>query len=345
MPFLRKYATATASGTHVGIPMPKAGSPDFATGSDWVPASGDVKISIDGGSQANITTLPSYTNGQWLFQFTTGETTGKSIRVAIVDSATKAVDDNFFVVETFGNASAMYPPDFTDATRLGLGALPSAAVNQTGGLLAPIVATGTCQAGSTTNGINLQAGASGISIGDEIWLTGGTGANQRAVISEVDLGQSPPLVFVAPALHTIPDATTTYRIIAAAFLPISAAGVSGLDAFGASVPNGADDLAIPSAIAIRQEMDSNSTKLAHLQADITATPPTATANANALLDLADGVETGWTFRQAMRLIFSVLLGKSSNGGSTFRDVNDTKARVTATVDSSNNRTTVVRDAS
>jgi hypothetical protein len=36
--FLRKYATATASGTHVGIPMVKAGSNDFAVAADWTVA-------------------------------------------------------------------------------------------------------------------------------------------------------------------------------------------------------------------------------------------------------------------------------------------------------------------
>jgi hypothetical protein len=104
-----------ASGTHIGLPMVKAGSQDFAVGADWVPATGDVKLSIDGAAQANITTLPSYSNGQWLFQLTAGETTGKSIRVVVVDSATKAVEDQFFVIETFGNASAQYTVDWTVA--------------------------------------------------------------------------------------------------------------------------------------------------------------------------------------------------------------------------------------
>lgn len=111
--YLRKYATLTATGTNIGLPMPKAGSADFATGSDWTPSVGDVKLSIDGGTQANIGTLPTYLNGQWIFVLTALELTGKSIRVAIVDSATKAVDDQFFAVETFGNASAMYTFDFS----------------------------------------------------------------------------------------------------------------------------------------------------------------------------------------------------------------------------------------
>lgn len=100
--------------------MPKAGSPDFATGSDWTPATGDVKVSIDGGSTANTTNLPTYTGGQWVFILTAAELTGKRIFVSIVDSATKAVDDNSFVVETFGNASAQFAADMAAGTVVGV---------------------------------------------------------------------------------------------------------------------------------------------------------------------------------------------------------------------------------
>ncbi len=75
--------------------------------------------------------------------------------------------------------------------------------------------------------------------------------------------------------------------------------------------------------------------------------PTANANADALLDRANGIETGLTLRQAFRLVSSVLFGKVSGGGTgteVFRDFGDTKARITATVDSSGNRTAITRDA-
>ncbi len=76
--------------------------------------------------------------------------------------------------------------------------------------------------------------------------------------------------------------------------------------------------------------------------------PSANANADALLDRADGIETGWSLRQALRIIFSVLAGKA-NGLSgttvTFRDVNDSKTRVTATVDSVGDRSALTLDAS
>ena len=76
--------------------------------------------------------------------------------------------------------------------------------------------------------------------------------------------------------------------------------------------------------------------------------PTANANADALLDRTAGVETSWTLRQAMRIILSVLAGKSSGLSTTtavYRDMADSKDRISATVDSSGNRSAVTRDAS
>ena len=72
-----------------------------------------------------------------------------------------------------------------------------------------------------------------------------------------------------------------------------------------------------------------------------------TSIANALLQLADGVETGYTVQEALRIMSSVLAGKASGFPSgltkVFRDVNDTKDRVTATTDGSGNRTAVTLD--
>lgn len=75
--------------------------------------------------------------------------------------------------------------------------------------------------------------------------------------------------------------------------------------------------------------------------------PTAIQNANALLDVANGIESGMTPRQALRGISAVLLGKLSGVGTgteTFRAaVSDLKARVIGTIDSANNRTAVSTD--
>lgn len=76
--------------------------------------------------------------------------------------------------------------------------------------------------------------------------------------------------------------------------------------------------------------------------------PAATGDIAALLDLANGVETGWTVRQAFRIILAVLAGKAAGGGTatmTYRDMADTKDRISAAVDANGNRTSVTKDAS
>lgn len=75
--------------------------------------------------------------------------------------------------------------------------------------------------------------------------------------------------------------------------------------------------------------------------------PTAAQNAAGLLDLADGVESGETVRQTLRLQRAALVGKSSGfpgGPVKFRDKGDTKDRITGTVDADGNRTAVTTDA-
>lgn len=114
--FQRKYNTATVAATHITIPIVKAGVNDFAVAADWTPAAGDVKISKDSGAAANIGTLPIYqTNEGWEFVFTGAELSAKRISILIVDSATKAIEDQFFIIETFGNAAAMLIQDISAA--------------------------------------------------------------------------------------------------------------------------------------------------------------------------------------------------------------------------------------
>jgi hypothetical protein len=71
--------------------------------------------------------------------------------------------------------------------------------------------------------------------------------------------------------------------------------------------------------------------------------PTANQNADALLDRVNGVETGFTPRQTMRLMSAVLCGKSTGhpGSPVYRNMPDTADRLTATV-SSGNRSAVTQ---
>jgi hypothetical protein len=116
----RKYNTLLVTGsTAIRIPIVKRGVVDHAVGADWTPASGDVKISIDGAAPANVTNLPVATasgnSALWEFILTAAELTCKQAVITISDSATKAIEDDGFVVETFGHASAMYAADLSAA--------------------------------------------------------------------------------------------------------------------------------------------------------------------------------------------------------------------------------------
>jgi len=63
---------------------------------------------------------------------------------------------------------------------------------------------------------------------------------------------------------------------------------------------------------------------------------------NDIFDKTDGVETGFTLRQAMRLMSAVLCGKVSGGPGLpiFRNMQDTANRVSSTADANGNRTVV-----
>lgn len=121
---LYKYATAV----HLYKPIVKKGVVDFAVGADWTPAAGDVKISIDGGAAANVTNLPSAivmgNTALWDYSLTAAELTGKKIRITVADSATKAVEDTAFEIDTYGSTSGQHAVDLTDGVRMGMTALP-----------------------------------------------------------------------------------------------------------------------------------------------------------------------------------------------------------------------------
>jgi hypothetical protein len=109
--FLSKYGVAR----HIYIPIVKRGVVDFAVGADWTPAAGDVKISKDGGAAANVTNLPTAitmgNTAMWDFSLTATEMQAAQIKVTVADAATKAVEDQMFVIETYGDASAQHAFD------------------------------------------------------------------------------------------------------------------------------------------------------------------------------------------------------------------------------------------
>lgn len=134
MEILRKYGVAT----HIYIPIIKRAVVDFAVSADWTPVAGDVQISKDGGAAANVTNLPTAitmgNTAMWDFSITATEMQAAQIVVMVADAATKAVEDQSFLLATYGNASARHAVDLNDSVRAGLTALPNAAAEAAGGL-------------------------------------------------------------------------------------------------------------------------------------------------------------------------------------------------------------------
>lgn len=96
-------------------PIVKAGSDDLAVSGDYTPATGDVKISKDGGAFADVTTLPSASTVGWLWTVTATEAEASLIAIQLVDSATKAVKDQFFLIRTLPHG-AIAPVKLSAAT-------------------------------------------------------------------------------------------------------------------------------------------------------------------------------------------------------------------------------------
>lgn len=116
--FMRKYGVTLSGAYIIPLPIIKRGVVDYAVSGDWTPGAGDVRVRKDGGSWANIGTLPTASsaggNGVsavWDFILSNTELTAKRVEVMISDAATKAIEDQYFVIETYGHASAMYPSD------------------------------------------------------------------------------------------------------------------------------------------------------------------------------------------------------------------------------------------
>jgi hypothetical protein len=112
---LRKYGVATT----FLMPMIKAGAADFALTGDWTPAAGDVKVIKNEGTPANIGTLPTAVGNMWKFTLTATEMQAARVDIQVVDSATKAVEDQAYKFTTYGHASAQHETFPSDLQSVG----------------------------------------------------------------------------------------------------------------------------------------------------------------------------------------------------------------------------------
>ncbi len=223
----------------------------------------------------------------------------------------------------------------------------------------PIPANTTQVAGSSVSGVaDFKADVSGLptssQIADAVWdevqsghTTAGTfGLYLDAAVSGVSTG-GVSAADIADAVwdealsgHTTAGSAGKALADAETDAAAAASGVAGLN----------DPTAAAIATAVRSEL---ATELARIDGDITSraaagdamtlTTGERDAVAAALLDLANGVETGITTRQALRATLAALAGKVTGmdtNAPVFRAGDDSKDRITATTDANGNRSAV-----
>lgn len=355
MPFLRKYATLTVTGTTaIRVPIVKRSVVDFAVGADWTPATGDVKILIDGTAAANVTNLPTAiaganTGAMWEFILTAAELTGKQIEVIISDAATKAVEDQCFIVETYGNASAMYAADLSAANLpanvtqlLGTAWLTPAtagtpdvnakqigATAQTGGDIYAYLSTNLGLLGASLSaipktGFKLASDGLAAVVAWTVAITGNITGNLSGSIGSYT-GNTPQTGDAFARLGSPSGVSTS------ADLATLLSRVSG-NVLLASSYTAPDNTSAQAAAASASSADS---KASTLITNVAAVP-------TALLDLASGVETNLTVRQMLRLMKAVMAGVATDSAGTYivKRADGTTTAATIAHDSSGNRTSI-----
>ena len=136
----------------------------------------------------------------------------------------------------------------------------------------------------------------------------------------------------APALANL-DAAVSTRLATAGYTAPANSDITAIKAKTDNLPaDPADESLLEAAIATRAASGDAMTL--------------TSAAVDAILD--EAVEGTMTFRQAIRVVLAVLAGKASGaptGPLVYRDVNDTKNRVSGAVDTYGNRTSVTIDVS
>ena len=242
----------------------------------------------------------------------------------------------------------------------------------------PPVASGTATAGAAGT-ITLQAGSVPVDDyfnGCVIFIASGTGLNQCRMIT--DYVDSTRVASVTPNFATNPSSDSVYTIyltdiavnallanlsaIALAAVNIALAQVGVNVVSQANIDFGAlqkTSLNSATPASIQGNVGGNVVgSVASVGADVGITQAgadkvwgtaarTLTSFGSLIADIfAYTVEGSLTFVKFLRIKFAALAGKSSGGGSStinFRDLADSKPRITATVDESGNRTSITLD--
>lgn len=204
------------------------------------------------------------------------------------------------------------------------------------GTISPATA-GSVRADAVTGAVGSVTGSVGSVTGAVGSVTGAVGSVTAAVTITGDLSAT----MKTSVENAVWDATLASHLnVGSTGAALNAAGAAG-DPWLTNLP-GAYGLGTAGNI-VGNKLDATVSSRAQ-PSDV----PTANQNADALLDRAAGIETGITPRQGLRVMLSAMVGKLSGAGTTtvkIRDTQDTKDRITATVDAQGDRTAVTLNVS
>jgi hypothetical protein len=266
--------------------------------------------------------LPTVTergNGWYSLALTTAHTdTLGDLALHIIGSAADPAD---LIMEVVA-----YNPE--DATALGLSRIDAAVSTRSTLTQAQIVSDSTPFLGASVAAIKAKTDnlpASPAAVGSLMGL-----ADDAITAAKIAAGAITSSE--APALANL-DAAVSTRLATAGYTAPANSDITAIKAKTDNLPaDPADESALEAAIATR------------------AAPGDAMTLTSGAVDaiLDETVEVTVTLRQALRVVLAVLAGKVSGapaGPLVYRDLGDTKARVTGVVDSSGNRTSVTVDGS
>lgn len=237
-----------------------------------------------------------------------------------------------------------------------------------------IVDQGLARGGAATT-ITLRTYASSI---DNIYkcniitIVAGTGRGQARLVGSYN-GTSNVLTICGDDWAVIPDTTSVYVLMPYGAACTSCLTSTGLDQINVEVDTALSDYGAnttvpdvagtaPTAVEIQNQLEGVGSKILAIETDTddlqtnqsawaTATSVTVSdktgfslsgVGVDAILD--ENIEGTHSMREMFRLFAAVLIGKSSGGGTatiTFRDIDDGKNRVIATVTSDGNRTALL----
>jgi hypothetical protein len=190
-------------------------------------------------------------------------------------------------------------------------------------------------------GLNDIAATAIVSAG-AITTAGGAVSTVTAVTNDVGITQGGADKVWSSAARTLTAFSTTlalsvWDVLTAAIAAANSIGVmlkTNLDATVSSRSTyaGTAVASVTAAVTVGTNNDKTGYALTSGERDSIAA---------ALLDLANGVETGYTVKQALRVMAAVLVGKASGypaGPGVFRNLGDTANRASVTNDADGNRT-------